>query len=714
MNRSLLMLLVVLGLAFVNAGPVAAQETETTETTEDEEKAVDQDRVFEDQITVTAGRQELLSGEVAAPVTVITSDRLEELQPEKMADLFKMIPGVEVEGEGPFRGIPVIRGQSSNRVLILVDGQRLNNGRESTTFAGIQPALVNLSQVERVEVLRGPASVQYGSDAIGGVVNIITRQPNLKTQEFEIHGEAAFEYGSTSDSTQGRASIRGAGKGMSFHIGASIEDVGNYTAADGAADDDRFAQYVLPDDTVPNSGMKQQNVDASMSFLTGDRGVLKVRAESVRTEDVGFPGFDPETSGVDIRFPNFDRDKAGISWDSGRLWGLEDLSLSAYYQEIDKESVMNIDRGYFAINSYTRSQIDSFGFNVQSIAGVNNHHLTFGLDYYQDDLHDTALREITGMEPDDSVSVPDSTQQGIGVYLDDRLELGDRWTVNLGVRGDWFDYDSKDDPRYPDDPINATDSALSGNLGVIYAITEHVNLTGLIARGFRSPNMQERSYSGLATTGDTYIAQNPNLDPESSWNYELGFKARYERHSAGFNVFYNDLRDYIGFGYILPTDPDYADRCLDIPGIECSEFRNIEKAKIMGVEFNIEVLFARAWSVFGSAAYLRGDNETTDEPLSSMPPWKVIGGVRYQPSSFWVEGDVRYVGSQDRLPSDDPDYPDGTESFVVAGLRGGYDFDFGLGILIALENLFDELYAEPFNNRPEPGMNLRATLRYRF
>ncbi len=113
---------------------------------------------------------------------MITSEDIEMLQPEKMADLFKMIPGVEIQGEGPFRGIPVIRGLSSNRVLILVDGQRLNNARESTSFAGIQPALVNLAEVERIEVLRGPASVQYGSDAIGGVVNIITRQPNLGEQ----------------------------------------------------------------------------------------------------------------------------------------------------------------------------------------------------------------------------------------------------------------------------------------------------------------------------------------------------------------------------------------------------------------------------------------------------------------------------------------------------------------------------------------------------
>lgn len=690
--------------------PALAQEAADAEETQKAQTAEDQGRVFEDQITVTAGRQELATGEVAAPVTVITSEQIEELQPEKMADLFKMIPGVEVQGEGPFRGIPVIRGLSSNRVLILVDGQRLNNARESTTFAGIQPALVNLSEVERIEVLRGPASVQYGSDAIGGVINIITRQPDLGAETFEIHGSAAFEYGTSSDSVAGRAVVSGAGKRMSFHVGASVEKADDYTAANGAADNERYAGYVLPDDTVPNSGMKQKNFDASFSVLTGDDGVLKLWAEAVRTDDVGFPGFDPETTGVDIKFPNFDRDKFGLTWNSGPAWGFEDVSLNAWSQKVDKESVMNLDYGYFYINSYTRSQIDSYGFNAQAIAKIGVNHLTFGLDFYQDALHDTALQEIAYQEPDDGVSVPDSTQEGIGVYLDDRLSLGDRWTVNIGLRGDRFSFVSEDDPRYEGAPFDVTDSAVSGNLGVIYRVTDHVNLTGLVARGFRTPNIQERSYTGFATTGDTYIVQNPELNSESSWNYEIGFKARYDTHSAGFNVFYNDLTDFIGFEFLDGPPPGVP----PVPGLEYAQFANIEKAKIMGVELDLEVIFARFWSFFGNASYLKGDNKSTDEPLSSIPPWKVVAGIRYQRSSWWGEAAVRHVGSQTRLPSDDPDYPDGTEPFTSADLRGGYDFGFGLGVLVSMENIFDELYNEPFNNRPEPGRNLRATLRYRF
>jgi len=157
------------------AQTVAAASEETATTDEATQK-------FEEQVVVTATRYEQDSYETSLPISVVSADDLSRQQPEKMVDMLKQMAGVEFQGEGPFRGIPVIRGLSSNRVLILVDGQRLNNSRESTEFAGIQPSLVDLSQIERIEVLRGPASVLYGSDAIGGVINIITKQPDKRAK----------------------------------------------------------------------------------------------------------------------------------------------------------------------------------------------------------------------------------------------------------------------------------------------------------------------------------------------------------------------------------------------------------------------------------------------------------------------------------------------------------------------------------------------------
>jgi hemoglobin/transferrin/lactoferrin receptor protein len=697
--------------------PAYAQEAEpetppdeAVEQTDEEKAAAKEGRVFKDQIVVTPGRQEQASGDAPAPITVFDRETIEMIQPEKMADLFKTIPGVEIEGEGPFRGIPVIRGMSSNRVLILVDGQRLNNARESTTFAGIQPALVNLAEVERIEVLRGPASVQYGSDAIGGVVNIITRQPNLGAQEFKVTGDVAYEYGSTSDSQLGRVSVTGTGSGFSFYAGGSYEQVDDYTAADGASEDERYSSYVRDDNTVPNSGMEQTNFNGGLKFLIGQQSVLRVDAEVVRTKDVGFPGFDLESSGIEFTFPNFDRDKLGVSWTSGPVWGLADISLSAYYQEINKESASIFDFPGFFSDSFTQSEIDSIGFNAQSIADVGTHHLTFGLDFYDDNIDDTALSSTCFggfcLPPSTEVAVPTSEQIGIGTYIQDGWEINHAVTLQLGLRGDTFSFVSEDDPDYPGEPFDVTDSAISGNVGVTWGVTDNVNLTALVARGFRTPNLQERSFTGLATNGEAFILQNPDLDSESSWNYEIGTKVRYDRYSGGLHVFYNDLTDFITLEFLGVVDPDL--------GIELAQFANIEKATIWGVELDLEAILANAWTAFGSVAYIEGDNNITNQPLPTIPPLKVILGVRYQRTNWWSGGNLRFLDRQTRLPEDDPFFETGTDGFVVYDLRGGYDFNFGLGVLVALENITDKLYNEPYNNRPEPGRNLRMTVRYRF
>ena len=710
MLRNLFHGVMVLILA-VGTAPGFAQEAVPESQPEDApEQVTEEGLVFKDQIVVTPGRQEQASSDAPAPITVFDRETIEKIQPEKMADLFKAIPGVEIEGEGPFRGIPVIRGMSSNRVLILVDGQRLNNARESTTFAGIQPALVNLSEVERIEVLRGPASVQYGSDAIGGVINIITRQPNLGEQDFKVSGDVALEYGTISDSQAGRVSVTGTGSGFSFYAGGSYEKVDDYTAADGASDDPRYSSYVREDDSVPNSGMEQTNFNGGFKFLTGQQGVLRIDAEVVRTKDVGFPGFDLESSGILFTFPNFDRDKIGVSWSTGPVWGLSDISLSTYYQGINKESASIFDFPGFFSDSFTRSEIDSIGFNAQSIADVAQHHLTFGLDFYDDNVQDTALSNTCFgpfcLPPSTEVAVPKSEQTGLGAYVQDGWAVSDAITLQLGLRGDTFSFVSQDDPNYTGEPFDVTDSAVSGNVGVTWSVTDNVNLTGLVARGFRTPNLQERSFFGLATNGEAYIIQNPDLSSESSWNYEIGTKVRYDRYTGGLHFFYNDLTDFITLEFLGIDDPDF--------GVELAQFANVAKATIWGAEFDLQAIFADWWTAFGSIAYIEGDNATTNEPLSSIPPLKVILGLRYQRSAWWTEANLRFLDRQTRLPQSDPDFETGTTGFTVYDLRGGYDFNFGLGFLVALENITDKLYNEPYNNRPEPGRNFRATVRYRF
>jgi TonB-dependent heme/hemoglobin receptor len=689
----------ILAACMISPAPIAAQDTEEEAASQTEAEAPEGAPVFTDKLVVTASRREQASATTPASIRVIDANSIETQQPEKIADLFKEIPGLQITGEGPFRGIPIIRGLNSNRVLILVDGQRINNARESTDFAGIQPALVDMSQVERVEVLSGPASVQYGSDAIGGVINIITKQPDLGVEEFQWNGDFELGYGTAAEASRAKAAVSGTGSGFSFNIVGSWEDYDNYQAADGASENEDFSPYVDDDNVVFNSGMEQTSFQGGFRFLTGNTGALRLNVEVVRTKDIGFPGFDP-SSGIEILFPNFDRDKIGLGWESGPLWGLDDLIVATYYQQIDKQSIRNFAFGGFFSNNFTQSVVDSMGFNIQGVKDTGRHHLVFGLDMYRDDVDDTTIAE-NNFGDSNEVAVPDSTQTGIGLFIEDSITLSDAVTLKAGLRGDSFDFDSKEDPDYAGEPFDVTDSDVSGNLGVTWGVTDHVTVVGLVGRGFRTPNLQERSFTGLATTGDTFILQNPDLKSERSLNFETGFKVRYDRYYGGLTVYYNDLTDFINLEF-LGEDPD--------SGLELARFNNVEDAYIWGVELDLETIFATWWTLFGGINYSEGQNQTSNEPLSLISPFKLNLGLRYQRPQWWTEVRGRYVAKQDRVP----DGIDPSDGFTVFDLRAGYDFDFGLGLIASLENLTDKLYAETYNNRPEPGRNLRFAVRYRF
>jgi TonB-dependent heme/hemoglobin receptor len=706
MMRALSTIAVTVAMAAAHL-PASAQQVDTT-SAEDQTKAgaesriedgEDEGRVFTDKIVVTASRREQASATTPAPIRVIDAESIETQQPEKVADLFKEIPGVQITGEGPFRGIPIIRGLNSNRILILVDGQRLNNARESTDFAGIQPALVDMSQVERVEVLSGPASVQYGSDAIGGVINIITRQPDLGRDEFTVEGGVEYGYGTSADSQRAQVSVTGTGDGFSFNLIGSWEDYDDYQAADGASENEQFADYVDSDDVVYNSGMEQSSFQGGLRFATGSTGVLRADVEVVRTDDIGFPGFDP-ASGIDISFPAFDRDKLGLGWESGPLWGLDDMIVSAYYQEVDKQSIRNLSFGFFFLNNSTRSVIDTYGINLQGVKDTGRHHLVFGIDFYRDELDDTTIVEDPFGTSND-VAVPDSTQTGLGVFIEDSITLSETVTLKAGLRGDTFDFNAEDDPDYTGEPFDVTDSDISGNLGLTWAVTDNVTYTALVGRGFRTPNLQERSFTGLATTGDTLILQNPDLKSERSLNWETGFKVRYDRYFGGFTVYYNDLTDFISTEF-LGEDPD--------TGLQLAQFQNIDDAYIWGAELDLQTIFANWWTLFFGASYSEGRNQTDDQPLGLISPFKATIGLRYQRPRWWAEARTRIVSDLDDVA---PGF-DRSPGFTVYDLRAGYDLEMGLGFVVALENLTDKLYAETYNNRPEPGRNLRVAARYRF
>ena len=232
-------------------------------------------------------------------------------------------------------------------------------------------------------------------------------------------------------------------------------------------------------------------------------------------------------------------------------------------------------------------------------------------------------------------------------------------------------------------------------------MTRNVALTALVGRAFRAPNIQERAYFGIVSDGTTYVEQNPDLGPETGLNTELGFKVQYARYSGGFNVYRNDLQDFIS----LVIDGKYNGTNLDL-----ARFENIAEARIEGAELELQALLSDRWTAFGSVAYSRGTDERTGEPLPLIAPLKGVLGARYERPRWWGELSTRMMSRNDRVA---PGYEE-TPGFTVYDIRGGYSFAMGLSLQAAVENLSDKAYHEPFNIRLEPGRSLRVSVAYRF
>jgi outer membrane receptor protein involved in Fe transport len=265
-------------------------------------------------VTVTATRRATEVFNVPSPVTVLDASLLQRRSPANLTELFRDYSGLDVIGVGGNQLRPSIRGQRGQRILLLQDGLRLGNTRRQQDF-GELPALVDPSSVERIEVVRGPASVLYGSDAIGGVMNLITAAPSGAPSRPTINGQVGYRYGEAGGSNRGEGRLTWQSGGLALQAGGSVRDAGSYHAPAGT-----YGGVTLDDPTrVEDTGVKDAALNALVSWrATPGQGAF-VRAERYRANDAGFGFVDPaligESAKIQIQYPlqEFNKVTAGAN-----------------------------------------------------------------------------------------------------------------------------------------------------------------------------------------------------------------------------------------------------------------------------------------------------------------------------------------------------------------------------------------------------------------
>lgn len=675
-------------------------------------------------VTVTATRSERSTFDTPQAVSVIDSATMREKVAHSPVDLFREVVGLDVSGAGAQQRRPEIRLQRGQRILLLSDGLRLNNSRRQQDF-GELPALTGVDLPERVEVVRGPSSVLYGTDAIGGVINIIPgRVP--RSLRGAVSGSVTYRFGSAGEGSTPSISV--ASRAGRFGFSAKV---GNRNIADYKAPAGTFGQITLSEPTpVFDSGIRDRSGALSLEYDLSPTASLHSRVEMYDADQAGFGWVDPAAIGeqarVQILYPSqqYQRYTAGYRARALSSWFAHRAEVTTYLQKNERY----LNNLVFVPISAT-ANVDSRSWNftdMQTIGGrlelarsiLDRHILTYGIDAFEDRSRNTdSSRSVTtGFGPAPIVrtsnvpSVPNATYRSAGAFTQLELNPFDRFTAVLGGRVQDVFAETKQTPNVTRPLVSGSHRTAVWSANALYRITGDLNLVTTAGRGFRAPNLVERFFEGTATESNGTQVANPALGPETSLNVDVGARYRAGPAYAEAFVFRNDIDDAIrgvATGNTVNGRPEFQNR-------------NVGKLRIEGVEVTTGVRFARGVEASVNGTWFEGTNVSNPgAPIGDSYSSKIVGDLGYRaPSGLFTLGyTVRRQGQTSEVIVGTNPIGPVIPAFTVHSARAGLRLPGRLGIrnqiALSVENIGNALYAE-FPNagffRPEPGRNVNLSL----
>jgi hemoglobin/transferrin/lactoferrin receptor protein len=706
--------------AFFAAVPVA-RAAEKAATPPDTTKPV----IFLKETVVTGARVPRAYYESPQALSFVTRTQLRQQQPTVVGDVLYGVPGVDNSKDSPWEQRPVVRGLSGQRVLVMMDGSPMNSARGN----GPHPSLVDQSQVERIEVVRGPSSVAYGTDALGGVINIITRQAPEATRERSMPGSVTLG-GSSADQQ-----FNGYGE-----LSPTFGRLSAFISAGGRKTED----FETPDHgEVPNSSFNDYNAMANVRYGLTDRTALKAGWQLYRANDIGIPGLSVSVPGFsqEFQFPFYNRNAVHVSGEHTHdpaSW-FASSSVKAYWQSEDRDffSTQNIAAGpgttvkvktdrYFLLDTYgVRAQSNSRRFDLYS--------LSFGLDAARDQTagtNESVTRVVnasgTDLFPPSSTvsqSLPEGNFDNIAGFAQSELYLEPEWTLNVGARYSYYHYRTESGVARPASggpgpPTPAVlfpeykkdEGALAGSVGVVYAARPDLHLSANLASGYRQPNAQELFFNGPASVG--IVVGNQELKPEKSISSDVGVRWGPGDLAISGNLFYSTYDDLIDAIEIVQGTGGAPNTY---------QYVNITKARIWGGEAEAEWRFRPRWMTRASCTGAIGDItsrgaiqslygvDAEKAPLPNVPPFKGSASLRWTSTNgrLWVEPAMRYSWRTNRLPLPTPGVPQigaFKKEYLVGDVMAGYRFG-RQRLQLGIRNFADTAYQLPLASLEEPGIS---------
>lgn len=675
------------------------------------------------EMVITATRMEEDPFSLPYSISTVNSLDLDRTMPRTAPEALREVPSVMLQKTAHGQGSPYLRGFTGFRTLMLVDGIRLNN---STFRDGPNQywGTIDALSLDRIEVLRGPASVMYGSDAIGGTANAISKsRPDRGAGAgggFDWDGRALYRFSSAEESHVGRPEFSaGYADRLGVHLGASIKEFGNLHGG-------RDVGW------QPMTGYGEWDIDAKVDYDLTAHARLVYGHQTVRMDDAwrthstiyGVP-WSGTTTGSDLqRLFDQGRDLDFLQYHATELEGFVEeihLSVSRHYQgELEDRVRANQTRQVQTVD------VQTLGLSAQLQSPTPVGRWVYGAEYYRDWVDSSyrgydAAGELTTIRVQGPVA-DDATYDLVGVYVEDHLPLaGERLTLTIGGR---FTY-AQVDANQIRDPVTGGTFALSdswdnvvGNARLVGKLDEAGRAVLFVgaSQGFRAPNLSD------LTRWDADWGQEiptPGVEPEAFLSLEAGGRWRtdyFQVEAAYFHTFCDDL--------IVRVPTGEMDDGVPIVAKE-----NSGEGYVHGVELTGSVKPHRDWTLWSNFTWMRGELDTplvvggptVTEPFSRLMPTTVNTGLRWRhpKGRVWAEIAATFAEKQDRLAANDkldtqriP--PGGTPGYDIYHLRAGWSPCRNAAVTAAIENFTDEDYRIHGSGLNEPGRSFILTAELRF
>ena len=697
-----------------------------------------------EEVVVVSSRFPEKREKVAQAVRIFTASRLQQLNAPTTAEVLQQTPGVLVQKSQMGGGSPVIRGFEASRVLLVVDGVRLNNAIYRSGH--LQNAItLDHNSLESMEVGFGPSSVSYGSDALGGVIHFHTKQPKLNNTGVS----ALSRYASAANEKTGGFSVNvGKRKLASFtnltysSFGDLRQGARNYRPQ---TESWKRRYYVVRrdgrDEIASNQNQNLQKgsgynqVDVMQKFLYKNNDKVRQVLNLQYSNSSDIPRYD-RLAQLQNDVPTY------AEWYYGPqrrlmtayhlyLNGFEGVfnrsNITAAYQKI-RES--RHDRRLNNANLNNRQEdLDIFSLNADFSRSWTRNELTYGMELGQNSVRSAAYR--LNIDTDERTPLdtryPDGGSQvfSAAAFVSHRYEVSPVLSLNGGARMSFASLKARfNDQTFFPFPFNAVkqdNTALSGNMSLVYTPTSDWKISFIGSTGFRAPNVDDLAKVFESVPGRV-IVPNPNLKPEHTYNVEAALERSFRNKAAvnvtGFYTFYRNAITSQPFLFNGESQIIYDGQLSDVTANV-----NAGRARLYGYSADLSLPLNNRLALNATATYTHARivSDEPDQPLDHIPPFFANSSIAYRNSMFDAEFFIQYngmkkledynVNGEDNLAQATP-Y--GMPAWYTFNLRTSCSLNRSLKLQLGLDNILDRNYRVFASGISAPGRNLLIALRGHF